>query len=385
MPEQIGTEFDDVIEGTEADDVLKGLGGNDTIFGRGGSDEIFGGDGDDILIGGPGNDTLDGGEGTDFAVYVNEDAGVTVDLVAGVATKGLESDTLRSIENVIGSNYDDMLSGTAGDNVLSGRGGNDIVDGGEGSDRVFGGDGEDLLYGGGGDDVLGGGDGADQLRGGDGADLLLGDGGDDALYGENGDDTLIGGAGADRFMIGIDSGNDTILDFDSSDEIVFDEALGIESMRDLTITDTSEGALVSWGDGSDSLLFADVSAAELSPFDFGLRPPIPDNVPEGVGPPSNPGGGGGRPSRAAAETETELESEGSDATLQNVFRSIEQSAEMDALIDHYSTDTRVAPSLTNGAIDNSSILEVQISYQSTAFGVPLESGIEQMAVDSQAL
>ena len=42
-------------------------------------------------------------------------------------TGGDGTDTLSSIENVIGSNYADTLSGTSGDNSISGGAGVDTV------------------------------------------------------------------------------------------------------------------------------------------------------------------------------------------------------------------------------------------------------------------
>lgn len=44
------------------------------------------------------------------------------------------NDQLVSIENVVGSNLDDSITGDAFDNVLEGRGGFDLIDGGGGND-----------------------------------------------------------------------------------------------------------------------------------------------------------------------------------------------------------------------------------------------------------
>ncbi|HDS1735727.1 retention module-containing protein [Pseudomonas sp. BP8] len=91
---------------------------------------------DDVLLAGAGNDTLDGGDGIDTASYASASAAVTVDLsVTGQqATGGGGLDTLVSIENLIGSDFDDRLTGNGADNQLDGGHGNDVLAGGGGSD-----------------------------------------------------------------------------------------------------------------------------------------------------------------------------------------------------------------------------------------------------------
>ena len=44
---------------------------------------------------------------------------------------------LKSIEDIVGSAYDDVLTGDAGDNSLWGGAGGDTLDGGMGYDTVF--------------------------------------------------------------------------------------------------------------------------------------------------------------------------------------------------------------------------------------------------------
>ena len=72
-----------------------------------------------------------------------------------------ERDTLRSIENVVGSDDGDTVNGTSGANRLEGLNGDDDLSGGAGNDTLLGGDGDDILSGGGGTDVIDGGDGSD--------------------------------------------------------------------------------------------------------------------------------------------------------------------------------------------------------------------------------
>jgi serralysin len=71
--------------------------------------------------------------------------GVTVSLAsAGAqATGGSGSDTLISIENLIGSGFNDSLTGNTANNVLDGGAGSDFLNGGAGADTMLGGDGTD--------------------------------------------------------------------------------------------------------------------------------------------------------------------------------------------------------------------------------------------------
>ena len=79
------------------------------------------------------------------------------------------------IEGLIGSAFDDQLTGDATANLLQGGAGNDALSDGAGNDTVEGGDGDDTLI---------AGAGADNLHGGSGNDLLD-YGGTDAVIGKN--------------------------------------------------------------------------------------------------------------------------------------------------------------------------------------------------------
>ena len=139
---------DDTLNGGDGDDILIGLSGNDTLNG---------GNGNDILAGGAGNDALNGGAGIDTASYIDAASAVTVNLGVASAqnTGGAGTDTLNSIENLIGSGLNDTLIGNNSANLL------------------FGGAGSDTLVGNGGDDILIGGLGADTMTGGSGIDTFL--------------------------------------------------------------------------------------------------------------------------------------------------------------------------------------------------------------------
>jgi Ca2+-binding RTX toxin-like protein len=268
-----GSPYNDTMLGTEAGDYLAGGAGNDTIRGRGG---------DDLLIGGLGADVLDGGSGTDAVSYLDASAGVTLSLLTGGTDGEAAGDSFVSIENIEGSEYDDVLEGDdgpnwirghGGNNTLRGNGGNDILDGAKGNDILEGGDGDDLLRAdidgattivlpdgtktqdtsGGGNDILRGGNGNDKLYAGAGDDFLYGDYGDDELYGEDGNDHLFGGNGTDKLWGG--TGND-ILDGGDGNDMLDGEADN-DSLSGGNGDDTLYGGLgndvLNGGAGSDWL------------------------------------------------------------------------------------------------------------------------------------
>ncbi len=138
----LGSHFNDNATGASSDDFFDMLEGNDTVDAAGGND---------FLRGGKGNDVLNGGAGSDSALYTDATAGVTVSLATTSAQAvggGRGSDTLSNIENLIGSNFADQLTGNSLTNLLLGGAGNDNLDGGAGVDVLAGGDGDDRLDGG---------------------------------------------------------------------------------------------------------------------------------------------------------------------------------------------------------------------------------------------
>ena len=185
-----GGDGDDLLSGRGGDDTLKGGAGVDTLYGGYGNDRLEGGDdddalygydGDDVLIGGAGADTLNGQNGTDTASYEDSRAAITLSFLTGGTGGDAAGDTFVSVENVIGSRYDDDITGDQGANELIGGSGADTLNGGDGNDTLGGGNGEDTLMGGDGDDTLQGGDGNDTLAGGTGADHHDGGAGQDYI------------------------------------------------------------------------------------------------------------------------------------------------------------------------------------------------------------
>ncbi len=229
--------------GTANNDTLIGDSHANVLSGFRGDDSLSGGGGDDTLVGGAGNDTLDGGDGSDTASYADALSAVTVKIVSGAQnTGGGGVDTLISIENLQGSNYNDSLVGNAQANVLDGGAGADTLVGGAGNDTyvvdnvgdviVEGANAgidtvrttlstytlaanlENLVFTGTGSFVGTGNDAANQITGGDAVDRLYGGGGNDTLDGGGAGDSLYGGMGDDVYIV------------NSSTDVVFEDAGG---------------------------------------------------------------------------------------------------------------------------------------------------------------
>jgi hypothetical protein len=116
-----------------------------------------------------------------------------------VTCRGLPATIVGTDGNDVrtGSLGQDVIAGLGGNDTLSGIGGNDVVCGGAGNDGLNGGNGKDTLLGQKGNDKLKGGPGKDKLSGKKGKDTLKGAGGNDKLKGGGGRDVCIGGKAND--------------------------------------------------------------------------------------------------------------------------------------------------------------------------------------------
>ncbi|MCW2793088.1 MAG: calcium-binding protein, partial [Nocardioides sp.] len=181
--------------------------GADTLRGGPGDDRLFGGLDSrgadragtflvgDVLSGGPGDDLLDLGDDTrqghkppDTVSYDDADGPVVVDLsgeeVGTTTGEGTDTIVMSTQVAVVGSPFDDTITGGARDDELAGGHGDDTVVGGDGSDTLSGDDhlgpddhvgaahplvgnetDDDVVQGGTGDDVLWSGVGRDGLDG----------------------------------------------------------------------------------------------------------------------------------------------------------------------------------------------------------------------------
>ena len=106
----IGGDDNDTLFGGTENDRLYGGQDRDTLYGGDGYDRLYGGSHNDILVGGEGRDTLYGGAGRDTANYATSDGQVFVRLDRGQGFfNEAQGDTYNSIENVTGSNYNDVI------------------------------------------------------------------------------------------------------------------------------------------------------------------------------------------------------------------------------------------------------------------------------------
>ncbi len=220
-----GLDGGDVLVGNNGHDIIHGLGGHDVLDGGAGRDQLFGGLGNDLFrpdTGAIGNDFMDGGSDLDTIDYGNSAAvrGVRIDLnkTSAQDTLGSGVDTIRNVEIIFGTNFNDTIRGSSRNEQFWSNNGRDILSGGQGNDGLYAGfndlDG-DTLNGDGGDDYLYGGQGADILRGGSG---------DDRIIGNAGSDQLSGGTGRDRFDFSSFNSNiadvDRISDFNGIEDLI---------------------------------------------------------------------------------------------------------------------------------------------------------------------
>lgn len=101
-----------------------------------GDNTLVGGSGDDVIYAGSGNDLVNGGSGVDTLSYEKINAPVTVNLNTSVwqDTGSASFDQIALIENLTGSQNNDVLIGDAYDNVINGSAGADTLTGGQGND-----------------------------------------------------------------------------------------------------------------------------------------------------------------------------------------------------------------------------------------------------------
>ncbi|NBZ88693.1 beta strand repeat-containing protein [Stagnihabitans tardus] len=287
--------------GAGADTVQAGP-GNDSIFGGADADSLSGGAGADSLAGGAGDDLLLGGAGADTLLGDGNndtirgemgdvvDGGNGIDLFdgseAGALTLTLGLDVL-GIEDLLGSGFDDAITGDALANRLDGGAGNDSLSGGAGDDTLTGGLGVDWLDGGAGNDLILA-EAQDIVTGGAGIDTVLaaesvtlsadvenltltgtalsgtGNGLANVLQGNALDNILTGGKGSDTYIVQnagdqvvevTGEGNDTVNAWVSYslDGVLAVENLTLLGSGDLAATGNSQANRLTGNSGANRL------------------------------------------------------------------------------------------------------------------------------------
>jgi Ca2+-binding RTX toxin-like protein len=278
-----GSSGKDQIKALGGDDVVFGFSGDDELIGGAGDDTLDGGAGDDVLIGGADDDTYyyransgqdvidNSGGGTDAIFFIGitdtqvsatQDGNDLILQVDGDSQQqvrvkdhylGADSEIERiGFDNGSGSisvvalsqflasqpdtgtpdngntdnrdpalevnpaDYDQVIDAVS--NQTLGSTGKDYIRGYDQDDQIFGFSGNDYLEGNAGDDYLSGGDGSFS---GSGDDILVGGAGHDTLVGEDGNDILAGGSGSDDYYIHANNGQDTIIDSEGDQDILF--------------------------------------------------------------------------------------------------------------------------------------------------------------------
>lgn len=258
----------------------------ENIRGSAQDDVLLGDNNDNVIEGMSGEDELDGRGGNDTVSYRRSNEGVIVFLGRYAFGGHANGDTLTDFENIIGSDFNDLLVGDSGANKLSGGDGRDVLEGGAGGDMLDGGTGVDTaIYidsdaaitinldagtaSGGhaaGDTLLdiehltGSRLYGDTLTGNGEDNRLLGDGGDDILEGLAGADVIHGGKGTDNASyrnstagINIDLLNRTASGGHAEgDKLVSIEEIDGSDFGDI-IQGTNSGNTLSGFDGDDEL------------------------------------------------------------------------------------------------------------------------------------
>ncbi|MBR1212046.1 VCBS domain-containing protein [Bradyrhizobium sp. JYMT SZCCT0180] len=279
--------------------------GVNSVNGSAFGDTLLGSANGDVFLGLAGNDLNNGRGGFDTALYAgfNTTGGVSVDMAFGVVTgnASVGTDTLRSIESVQGTNFNDtyvatgygqagalnvsdsngnfnQFQGLAGNDTITGNGNTQISyanasaavnvnlttgiatgDGSVGTDTITGG-----VF-----NVFGS-NFNDTIVGTASSDNLSGQNGNDTISGGAGNDVLSGGAGADKFVFATGTGADTVTDFvlGLGKQIDLTGMNGIYSIADVQAHAAQVGGNTVLTFGSDSITLQNVTAANLVASDF---------------------------------------------------------------------------------------------------------------------
>lgn len=308
----------DLLSGGAGEDKLYGGAGNDTLFGGLGDDTLFGGVGNDTLFGGAGSDIINGGAGLhDLVSYANAAeattpgqsvdifgraigvTGVLIDLKNHLVEEYAAGtvDTISGVEDIIGSEYGDMILGDNAANTIRTGGGlmyvgtssySNFVTAGGGNDKIFG---SGYLFGGDGDDtitlefstigagnfvngdfgsdkIIGSGSASERIQGGSGSDWIRGGAGGDLLYGDGRDNLLtVAVPSSDTFVFDDGDGFFGNVSAATWDDRVVDFQDGLDTF-DLTAVDSHTAHLTAYAADSNHVAGVEVAYGVGGYFGF---------------------------------------------------------------------------------------------------------------------
>jgi Ca2+-binding RTX toxin-like protein len=236
-------------------------------------EDRIGESGDDLFVAQTHPEAFSGLDGNDTVSYADSTSAVVVHLAKPNSNAGYAAgDTYTSIENIIGSAFNDKLTGDNGDNVLEGGAGADKLDGGKGIDTASYANASDGVTVDLGKSKNNLGEAAghtykniENLQGSAFDDILMGNSknnaihggaGDDTLTGKDGSDALTGGLGADTFVFNTtkDGGKtgDIITDFVSGEDLIGVSKSGFKLFTGLDLNDFTTDYFVSNASGVDA-------------------------------------------------------------------------------------------------------------------------------------
>ncbi len=281
----------------------------DVLYAGPGSATLIGGIGNDVLVDGSGTASMIGGAGNDVYYVKNVNDVVTenanggsdtvVAMVSGYTmADNVEVGMLTVAGTLTGNSTGSVLYAGPGPATLIGGVGNDVFVAGSGATTMIGGAGNDVYYvkhltdvvtesaNGGNDTVavsvsgytlsanveVGVLQAAGTLTASSTGSTLVGSSGNDTLISQAGNDVLVGGAGNDTFVFNLANGNDTITDFDKTNEVIDLHGYAAAGVTDFAslmthVAQVGNNTVITF-DASNTITLANVQLNQLHQSDF---------------------------------------------------------------------------------------------------------------------